>query len=125
VAIIANSRQMPSHAVWKHISAGAPRPKASSACPTGGNSRPRRYDPMPKLTKPLNVALLGRSDASARTADFLTVTDWAIRPQVSKRTVFRMIDEGIIPPCDFSAGKIRRWHYSTYERWTASQTGGE
>ena len=79
---------------------------------------------MQQLTKPPAVGLLTKSDGSRPTADFLTVADWAIRLQVSKRTIFRMIDEGIIPPYDFAVGKTRRWHESTYERWVASQIGG-
>lgn len=54
-------------------------------------------------------------------SDFLTVDDWAKRLQISKRTVFRQIDEGIIPPFDVAIGKIRRWHRSTYERWVEEQ----
>ena len=54
-------------------------------------------------------------------ADFLTVLDWAQRLQVSKRQIFRMIDARTIPPFDFSVGKTRRWHISTYEKWVDQQ----
>src|SRR5579862_2822098 len=83
-----------------------------------------RNHPMKQLTKPHAVGLLGQSDGSSKTADFLTVADWALRLQVSKRTIFRMIDEETIPPYDLSLGKVRRWHFSTYERWVASQVRG-
>jgi excisionase family DNA binding protein len=77
-----------------------------------------------KLTSPLNVALLGKSDRSSQSADFLTAADWAIKLQVSKRTIFRMIDEKTIPAYDLTVGKVRRWHFSTYERWVADRVGG-
>jgi excisionase family DNA binding protein len=79
---------------------------------------------MEKLTNPLNAPLLEKADGSSRTADFLTVSDWAVRLQVSKRTIFRMIDEKIIPPYDLAVGQTRRWHFSTYERWVAERMGG-
>ena len=85
---------------------------------------------MKKLTNAANHALLG-SDAASRhqrnpvaAADFIRVEDWAVRLQVSKRTVFRMIDEGIIPPYDFAMGKTKRWHRSTYENWVSERVGG-
>ena len=60
---------------------------------------------------------------SSATVDFITVADWAARLQVSKRTIFRMIDEGLIPPYDLAIGKTRRWHLSTYENWVAARLG--
>jgi len=83
---------------------------------------------MNQLTKTEKMALL-KEDASQQRSrnivrvDFLTALDWAMRLQVSKRTIFRMIDEGIIPPYDFSVGKTRRWRVSTYEQWVAEQSG--
>jgi excisionase family DNA binding protein len=79
---------------------------------------------MKKLTKPQDIGLLDQSNGSRGSADFLTVSDWAIKLQVSKRTIFRMIDEKIIPKYDFAVGKTRRWHVSTYERWVSDQKGG-
>lgn len=58
-------------------------------------------------------------DSRKEQAEFLTIDDWAIRLQLSKRTIFRMIDEGIVPKCDFAVGKTRRWHVSTYDAWVA------
>lgn len=63
-------------------------------------------------------------DPPAKGPEFLTVGDWASRLQVSKRTIFRMIDEGSIPPYDVAIGKVRRWHEATYQRWVDEQTGG-
>jgi excisionase family DNA binding protein len=67
-----------------------------------------------KLTNSPDLPLLGQMN---RRADFLTVEDWANRLKVSKRTIFRMIDEGKIPPYDFASGKIRRWREETYQAW--------
>ncbi len=64
---------------------------------------------------------LNRTSSAA--VDFITVADWAARLQVSKRTIFRMIDEGLIPPYDLAIGKTRRWHLSTYENWVAARLG--
>jgi excisionase family DNA binding protein len=80
---------------------------------------------MKKLTNPPSMVLLSGSDGSSASPDFITVSDWANRLQVSKRSIFRMIDERIIPPYDFAVGKTRRWHFSTYERWVASNIGGK
>ena len=63
------------------------------------------------------------TDPRKKPFDFLTVDDWAARLQLSKRTIFRMIDEKKIPPYDLSVGKTRRWHVSTYEAWVADQIG--
>jgi predicted DNA-binding transcriptional regulator AlpA len=52
-----------------------------------------------------------------------TADDWAARLQVSKRTIFRMIDEDFIPPYDLAVGKTKRWHVETYNRWVASKLG--
>ena len=79
---------------------------------------------MKKLTKATDLPLLGQTNGSTRRTDFLTISDWAERLQVSKRTVFRMIDEKIIPGFDISVGKTRRWHNSTYERWVSDRVGG-
>ncbi len=82
------------------------------------------------LTNNADQALLETSAANQRlnrtssaTVDFITVADWAARLQVSKRTIFRMIDEGLIPPYDLAIGKTRRWHLSTYENWVAARLG--
>ena len=79
---------------------------------------------MKKLTNSPNLPLLGQTNGSTKRTDFLTVEDWASRLQVSKRTIFRMIDEGIIPKYDISVGKTRRWHNSTYERWVSDRVRG-
>jgi excisionase family DNA binding protein len=60
---------------------------------------------------------------TSATQDFIKPEDWAARLQVSKRQVFRWIDEGVIPPYDFAVGKTRRWHMSTFEAWVDQQTG--
>lgn len=85
-----------------------------------------------KLTNKSNEVLLGAGTesrllnrAASAAADFITVADWAARLQVSKRTIFRMIDEGLIPPYDLAIGKTRRWHLSTYENWVADRLGGK
>jgi len=62
---------------------------------------------------------------SGQAADFFRVEDWAAKLQLSKRTIFRMIDERVIPPYDFVAGRTRRWHRSTYDRWVTEQTEGK
>ena len=64
-----------------------------------------------------------RTSSSAMTIDFITVADWAARLQVSKRTIFRMIDEGLIPPYDLAVGKTKRWHVETYNVWVAAKLG--
>jgi excisionase family DNA binding protein len=64
-----------------------------------------------------------QNQISSATIDFITVADWAARLQVSKRTIFRMIDEGLIPPYDLAVGKTKRWHRSTYDNWVAVQVG--
>jgi excisionase family DNA binding protein len=79
---------------------------------------------MKQLTKPNDLPLLGQTSGSTSGADFLTVADWANRIQVSKRTIFRMIDEGVIPGYDINVGKTRRWHNSTYDRWVSDRLGG-
>lgn len=79
---------------------------------------------MKRLTNPTKSPLLGQPDVTPNAADFLTVADWAQRLQVSKRTIFRMIDEKAIPPYDIAVGKTRRWHHSTYERWVSDRLGG-
>jgi excisionase family DNA binding protein len=76
---------------------------------------------MKKLTNSPQSPLLGQPN---KQTDFLTPGDWAIRLKVSKRTIFRMIDEGIIPPYDFAAGKIRRWREETYQTWRDNKTRG-
>lgn len=80
------------------------------------------------LTNNADQALLGTNAANHRlnrtssaSVDFITVADWAARLQVSKRTIFRMVDEGLIPPYDLAIGKTRRWHVSTYENWVADR----
>ncbi|HEV2294693.1 MAG TPA: helix-turn-helix domain-containing protein [Tepidisphaeraceae bacterium] len=82
------------------------------------------------MTNNAAKALLGtdavsRSEdrASSAKIDFITVEDWAARLQVSKRTIFRMVDEGVIPPYDFAVGKTKRWHISTYNKWVAARVG--
>lgn len=79
---------------------------------------------MRSLTNSPKLPLLGQTNGSANRAEFLTLDDWANRLQLSKRTIHRMIDEKIIPPCDFSHGKIRRWHEQTYQRWLADNMRG-
>jgi len=76
---------------------------------------------MNKLTNSPTSPLLG--NGSTQRADFLTLADWADRLKVSKRTIFRMIDEKIIPPYDISIGKTRRWHERTYLRWISENVG--
>ncbi len=82
------------------------------------------------LTNTADKPLLGTDAASRRqnrtssaTIDFITVADWAARLQVSKRTIFRMVDEGLIPPYDLAVGKTRRWPLSTYEKWVDARLG--
>jgi len=84
------------------------------------------------LTNTADKALLGtdaanrcqnRTSATTTTIDFITVADWAARLQVSKRTIFRMVDEGLIPPYDLAVGKTKRWHLSTYNNWVAARVG--
>jgi excisionase family DNA binding protein len=79
---------------------------------------------MKKLTNPTPSPLLGQQSVSTNRADFLTVADWASRLKVSKRTIFRMIDEKVIPPYDISLGKTRRWHEDTYRRWIDANVEG-
>ena len=82
------------------------------------------------LTNTADKALLGTDVANRRqnrttttTIDFITVADWAARLQVSKRTIFRMIDEGLIPAYDLAVGKTKRWHRTTYDNWVAARVG--
>ncbi len=83
------------------------------------------------LTNAADQALLATDAANRRqnrtssstTIDFITVADWAARLQVSKRTIFRMVDEGLIPPYDLTVGKTKRWHLSTYNNWVAARVG--
>jgi|GEM_PF-5954371 len=79
---------------------------------------------MKKLTNLKDSPLLGPTTDSTRRADFLTVADWANRLKVSKRTIFRMIDEKVILPYDISRGKTRRWHEDTYRQWVDANVGG-
>ena len=60
---------------------------------------------MKQLTNPQKSPLLGQTNGSTKRTDFLTIADWAERLQVSKRTIHRMTDEGIIPPYDIAIGK--------------------
>lgn len=76
------------------------------------------------LTKQTGPTLLGRDGGSDERADFLTTADWARRLKVAKRTIFRWLDEGIIPPCDLIVGKVHRWHESTYRLWVSQRAGG-
>jgi excisionase family DNA binding protein len=79
---------------------------------------------MKKLTNSPGLPLLGQTNGSTKRTDFLTVADWANRLQVSKRTIFRMLDEKIIPPYDIAFGKTRRWHEQTYQRWISDNARG-
>ncbi len=79
---------------------------------------------MKQLTKSKDLPLLGQTTNPINRADFLTVADWASRLQVSKRTIFRMIDEGVIPGYDINVGKTRRWHEATYQRWVSDNVRG-
>jgi len=79
---------------------------------------------MKKLTNSPQSHLLAQTSHSNNRADFLTVADWANRLQVSKRTIFRMIDEKVIPPYDIAVGKIRRWRERTYQTWLDNNTSG-
>jgi excisionase family DNA binding protein len=83
-----------------------------------------RFNRMKQLTKTTKSPLLEQAVDSTKRAHFLSLDDWANRLGLSKRTIHRMIDEGIIPPSDLSFGKTRRWHERTYENWVSEKVRG-
>ncbi len=65
------------------------------------------------------------SEVTVPQFEFITVADWAANLRVSKRQIFRWIAERVIPDYDFSCGKTRRWHRTTYQNWVETQKGGK